>query len=99
MSSTSAIALRSAMFARIGCDPGTQTLRGGARPNRGTAQSRFLISAPQHRDRSRQTSAHVESQITFRVRNLSLPGLLGQMLISFEHLPDTSRAHRMTISD
>ena len=58
-----------------------------------------LIATPQHGDRSRKTAAHVESEITFRVRNLPRAGLLGQMLISFEDLSNTRRANRVTIAN
>ena len=61
--------------------------------------ARTLIAAPQHRDGGRQTPAHVEGKITFRVWNLSLAGLLAQMLIGFEDLTHTRRADRMAVAD
>src|SRR6266478_4596370 len=52
-----------------------------------------------HRDGCRETAAHVEGEITLGVGNLPLPGLLAYVLIRFDHLPDASRANRMTVAD
>src|ERR1051326_4585617 len=58
-----------------------------------------LIPTPQHRDAGRETAAHVESEIALRVWNLPLAGLFAQMLISFDHLANAGRAHRMAVAD
>jgi len=57
------------------------------------------IAAPHHRDRRRQTAAHVEGEITPRAWNLSRTSLVGKMLIRFEHLAHPGRANRMTITN
>ena len=60
---------------------------------------RTLVPAPQHCDGRRQTPAHVEGEITFRVWNLPLTGLFGQVLISFNHLSHAGRSNRMSVAD
>ncbi len=92
-------ALRRSMLTRTRRSSGTHALRSCARTNRTSYQERFLIPAPQHRDGSGQTSAHVEGEITFRVWNLPLTSLFCEMLISFDHLPDPGRSDWMTIAD
>src|SRR6266404_311078 len=99
MPPTGAVALRGSVFTRSRRDSRTQTLRSRPKPARRAPPRRRLIPAPQHRDGCRQTAAHVEGQITPGVWNLPRASLLSEMLVGFEILSHSGRAHRMAIAD
>src|ERR1700757_3883783 len=58
-----------------------------------------LTATPNHGDRSRQAAAHVESEKSFHVLDLTSAGLPAELLIRFEHLANTGRAYRVTVAD
>src|SRR6266403_6298547 len=99
MPPTGAVALRGSVFTRSRRDSRTQSLRSRPKPARGAPPRRRLIPAPQHRDGCRETTAHVEGQITPGVWNLPRAGLLSEMLVGFENLSHASRTNRMAIAN
>src|SRR6266542_6479007 len=54
---------------------------------------------PNHGHRSRQAAAHVEGEEFFRVLDLTRARLFRELLICFENLANTSRAHRMAVAN
>ena len=58
-----------------------------------------LVPAPDHGDAGRQAAAHVEGQVFLRALDLARSGLLGELLVRFHDLTNTSRTNRVTVAD
>ena len=57
------------------------------------------VPSPNHGDRSREAAAHVECEEFFRVLDLPRAGLVRELLIRLENLPNAGRPHGVTVGD
>src|SRR5207248_10785863 len=84
---------------RAACEPGRLGSRCACPQTRRKSYRIRLVAPPNHGHGSRKTAAHIEREEFSHVLDLARAGLFRELLISFEHLANTSRAHRVSVTD